>query len=97
MSKRGKVVVGVILIVIGLFLIITGFLKISGEVTNLGSGSVSSIGLSMIMIILGFILAAVGGVITYLANMKKLLEYSAKQSEKMAESVGRGLSKGMKK
>ncbi len=89
------------MIIVGIILIVLGFTKISGVVSNLGSESIGGAGIGMALILIGFVLAAAGGIIIYFANMKKLVEYSTNmttnQSEKMGEARGRGMAKRMKK
>jgi hypothetical protein len=100
MSKRGKIILGTVMIIVGIILVAMGFLRISGFVSNLGDTELIGAGIGIALIFIGVIIAGIGGIIIYLANMRNILSYAAKQTakgtEEIARSVGRGLSKGMK-
>ena len=96
MSKRGKIILGAVMIIFGIILVVMGFLRISGFVPNLGGTELIGAGIGIALIFVGVIIAGVGGIIIYLANIRNILSYTAKGTEEIARSVGRGLSKGMK-
>lgn len=103
MSKKTGVTIGIILGIIGLVLVIVGLVSFFNSANNIENpaGAFTSAGLGIMLVFVGVIFIAAGGLIIYLANIGKIFTYVAKETapgvETSSHALGKGLASGVKK
>lgn len=105
MDKKSGQVLGIVLLIIGGILFILGFIGFFAFAAKMDLANPAKTfafsGIGMIGIFIGFVIAGVGGLILYFANIGKISSYMAGETasgiEKTTHAVGKGLASGVKK
>jgi len=97
MNKTALRFIGFILIIIGIFFIITGIYNMLFSSISMGATS----GIGIFKIFFGGVFIIIGSFMLYISYIGKIVSYATKEAapgvERISRAVGKGFSKGYRK